>query len=112
MADRRTFDVSVAWVRWGYTDNLARLVWVNLHKIYLAALLISAPPRSIVSAMQILTKTDYLPVYSGKYCTSGTFGNFCLNKSILLRKRITDVRRNHLELITDSKRTSDSCIRF
>lgn len=39
-----TFEVSVACVRWGYTLNLARLVWVNLHKMYFAALLMSAPP--------------------------------------------------------------------
>lgn len=47
-----------------------------------------------------------------KQRTEHTFGNLCLNTSILFKKRIIDVRRNHLELMTDSNRTSDSAIRF
>ena len=37
---------------------------------------------------------------------------FALQTSILLRKRMIDVRRNHRELITPLKSTSDSAIRF
>lgn len=51
-------------------------------------------------------------MYSGKYFSNGTFGSLALNKSILLRKRMMDVRRNQRELMTDSNRTSDSFIRF
>jgi hypothetical protein len=43
---------------------------------------------------------------------SGTFGNFALNTSILFKNKMMDVLKNHLELMTDSKRISDSCIRF
>jgi hypothetical protein len=42
----------------------------------------------------------------------GTLGSFALNTSILLRKRMIEVRKNHRELMTDSKRTRDSAIRF
>jgi len=42
----------------------------------------------------------------------GTLGSLLLNTSILFRKRMIEVRRNHLELITDSKRTRDSAMRF
>lgn len=41
-----------------------------------------------------------------------TLGNFALNTSILFKKRMIDVRKNHRELITDSNRTRLSCIRF
>lgn len=74
--------VSVAWVRWGYILNRARFVWVNLHRTYFAALLMSAPP-----------------LYSGKYLAKGCRGIFNLKMSILLRKRMIDVRRNHPEKI-------------
>jgi hypothetical protein len=53
-----------------------------------------------------------VPVYSGKYRSKGVFESFILNTSILFRNKMTDVRRNHRELITDSNRISDSCIRF
>ena len=79
----------------GYTLNLARFACMNRHRIYFAALLISGPP-----------------VYSGKYRSSGTFGSLLLNTSILFKNRIIDVRRNHLELMTDSNKMRDSCIRF
>lgn len=96
----------------GYTLSRARFACINLHKMYLAALLISVPP-----------------VYSGKYRSSGTcdealirittqikwnqtFGSFFLKTSILFRNNMMDVRRNQRELITDSNRMSDSCIRF
>ena len=49
-------------------------------------------------------------VYVGKRWF--TLGNLCLNTSILLRKRMIDVRKNHRELITDSNKMSDSTIRF
>ena len=49
--------------------NLALLSWVNLQRMYFAALFTSAPP-----------------VYSGKYLSSGTFGNLTLKRSILFRK--------------------------
>ena len=39
-------------------------------------------------------------------------GKFALKTSILLRKRMIDVCRNHRELITLLKSTSDSAIRF
>ena len=79
----------------GYTLSLALLACVNLHKIYLAALLISGPP-----------------VYSGKYFSRATLGSLALKTSILLRKRMMDVRRNQRELMTDSNKTRDSAIRF
>ena len=79
----------------GYTLSRARFACINFHRMYFAALLISDPP-----------------VYSGKYRSKGTFGSLCLNTSILFRKRMIEVRKNHRELITDSKRTSDSSIRF
>lgn len=41
-----------------------------------------------------------------------TLGSLALNTSILLRKRMIEVRRNHRELMTDSKRTRDSAMRF
>jgi len=41
-----------------------------------------------------------------------TLGSLLLNTSILFKKRMTDVRKNHRELMTDSKRTRDSAIRF
>ena len=41
-----------------------------------------------------------------------TFGSLALNTSILLRKRMIEVRKNHRELTTDSKRTRDSAMRF
>lgn len=41
-----------------------------------------------------------------------TFGSLCRKTSILFRKRMIDVRRNHRELMTDSKSASDSTIRF
>jgi hypothetical protein len=44
-------------------------------------------------------------------CVS-TLGSVALNTSILLRKRMIEVRRNHRELMTDSKRTRDSAMRF
>jgi hypothetical protein len=75
--------------------NRALLVCINFHKIYFAALEISGPP-----------------VYSGKYFSSGTFGSFDLNTSVLFKKRMMDVRRNQRELITLSKRTRDSAMRF
>ena len=44
--------------------------------------------------------------------TTFTLGTLYRNRSILFRKRITDVRRNHLEFTTDSKSANDSVIRF
>lgn len=58
--------------------NRALFVCVNLQRTYLAALLMSAPP-----------------LYSGKYLARGCRGILVLNMSILLRKRMIDVRRNH-----------------
>jgi len=82
--------VSVAFVRWGYTLNRARLACMKHHKMYFAALLMSGPA-----------------VYSGKYFLSGTFGSLLLKTSILL---IIDVRRNQQELIMLSNSTRESAI--
>jgi len=41
-----------------------------------------------------------------------TFGSLFLKTSILLRNKIMDVRKNHREFMTDSKRSNDSAIRF
>jgi hypothetical protein len=41
-----------------------------------------------------------------------TLGNLILKTSILFKKRIIDVRKNHREFITDSKRIRLSIIRF
>lgn len=73
----------------------ARLACVNRHRMYFAALLISGPP-----------------VYSGKYFSIDIFGSLTLKMSILLRKRMIDVRKNHRLLTTDSNNTKDSSIRF
>ena len=70
-------------------------MFVNFHNTNLAALLISAPP-----------------VYSGNVFERGDFAILLLKTSILLRNRIIDVRLNHRELTTDSKRTRDSLILF
>lgn len=51
-------------------------------------------------------------MYSGKYLSSGTLGSLALKRSILLRKRMMLVRRNHRELMTLSNNTSDSFMRF
>jgi len=97
---------------WGYTLSLARFACMNRHSRNFAPLFTSLPP-----------------VYSGKYRSNGTcetkmskiplditfkltFGNFPLKTSILFKKRMIDVRRNHRELMTESKRTRDSAMRF
>lgn len=74
---RRIFEVSVACVKCGKMLSRARFVCVKRQRIYLAALLTSAPPE-----------------YSGKKSESGIRGIFCLKTSILFRKRMMDVRRN------------------
>ena len=79
----------------GYTLSRALFACMNRHNMYFAALLMSGPP-----------------VYSGKYRSRGTFGSLLLNTSILFKNKMIDVRKNHRELITDSKRTSDSAMRF
>lgn len=52
------------------------------------------------------------PVYSGKYFSIGTFGSLFLKTSILFKNNMMEVLRNQRELMTDSNRISDSCIRF
>lgn len=74
----RTFEVSVAWVRWGYTLNLARLVWVNLQRIYLAALLMSEPPNFKNKARQSDSGTAWL---TGSWLTS-VFGEIFFKRSL------------------------------
>lgn len=106
------FDVLVVWVRWGYIDNFVWLVWVNFYKIYLVVLLILVLFGLKLVLYKFLLRKENILVYLGKYWISGIFGNFCLNKLILLRKRMMDVCRNYFELIIDLKRISDFCIWF
>jgi hypothetical protein len=60
--------------------------------------------------MHPVSKT--MKIYRSLVAWRRTLGSLLLNTSILFRKRMIDVRRNHRELITLSKRTSDSAIRF
>lgn len=68
---------------------------ISRHRMYFAALLMSAPP-----------------VYSGRYFSNGTLWSLFLKTSILFGKRMIDVLGDRRELITESKSTNDSAIRF
>jgi hypothetical protein len=78
--------------------------------MYLAALLISGP--AVYSGKYFLSGTCNDAKARSQHSIDGAKGSLLLKTSILLRKRMIDVRGNHRELITLSKRTSDSAIRF
>ena len=97
----------------GYTLSFALFACINRHKMYLVALFTLGPPvyswkyrsSGTLELIGALTK-------GRKWCLLLTLRSLCRKMSILFKNKIIDVLRNHRELITESKRTRDSAIRF
>ena len=125
----RMFDVSVACVilQWMVRFRVlsrrqGHLLWVytklcpvGLHK----------PPQDVLGCLVRIRPTRVLlEVSFQRYLGTGWFAekrkqrqlltlrSLCRKMSILFKNKIIDVLRNHRELITESKRTRDSAIRF